>query len=110
MLVVSTKLNSCTCECISNTSKLEKKLSKIYPKIMLKTEITPRYIKSDFFPNIEATTPIVTEFVAGPALRNTKTAPLLMPLNKNAAAIGRDAVAQTYSGKLTISIAIYVIN
>lgn len=50
------------------------------------------------FPNIFFTTPIVTVFVAGPALKNTNAAPALTPESISAAAIGSDAVAQTYIG------------
>ena len=49
-------------------------------------------------PNIFLTTPMVTVFVAGPAERNTKAAPAETPESISPAAIGRDAVAQTYIG------------
>ncbi len=53
---------------------------------------------SDFVPNIFFTTPMVTVFVAGPAERKTNAAPALTPLNISPAAMGKDAVAQTYMG------------
>ena len=52
----------------------------------------------DFVPSIFFTTPMVTVFVAGPAERKTKAAPAETPESMSPAAIGRDAVAQTYIG------------
>ena len=56
-------------------------------------------------PSIFLTTPIVTVFVAGPADKKTKAAPALTPESINPAAIGSEAVAQTYIGT-AIAIAI----
>ena len=52
----------------------------------------------DLVPNIFFTTPIVTVLVAGPAERKTKAAPALTPLSISPAAMGSEAVAQTYIG------------
>lgn len=49
-------------------------------------------------PNIFFTTPMVTVLVAGPAERKTKAAPALTPESISPAAMGREAVAQTYIG------------
>ena len=42
--------------------------------------------------------PIVATLVAGPAIRNTSAVPAGMPAAISDAAIGTDAVVQTYSG------------
>ena len=55
-------------------------------------------------PSIFFITAIEDALVAGPAIRNTKTAPAVTPLVISAIAIGMDAVAQTYMGSDTISI------
>ena len=48
-----------------------------------------------FCPRIFFTTAIEEALVAGPAIRNTKTAPADTPLAIRTTAIGIDAVAQT---------------
>ena len=48
--------------------------------------------------------PMVATLVAGPAIRKTKAAPVGMPPATREAAMGTDAVAQTYSGRLITSI------
>ena len=60
--------------------------------------ILPKYTKLAFLPIDFHKTVIVAAFVAGPAIKNTRTAPGLTPANKSAAAIGTDPVAQTYKG------------
>ena len=52
-------------------------------------------------------TAIEEAFVAGPAIRNTNTAPGETPFMKRTNAIGIDAVAQTYKGRETMSITKY---
>ena len=47
--------------------------------------------------------PMVATLVAGPANRNTSTAPGDTPAASNAVAMGVDSVAQTYSGTLIAS-------
>ncbi len=56
------------------------------------------YMARDLFPNISATTPIVTLFVAGPAVKNINALPRVIPFTIRDIAIGRDDVAQTYRG------------
>ena len=63
-----------------------------------------RYATSARFPSRLRTTRIVATFVAGPASRNTSAAPGSRPFAIIAAAMGVDAVAQTYSGTPATSI------
>ena len=51
-----------------------------------------------FFPSVLPITVKVATFVAGPAINKTRAAPGDKPFNINTAAIGTDAVAQTYTG------------
>ena len=57
-----------------------------------------------FFPRIFFTTVMEEALVAGPAIKNTNTAPAETPFAIRATAIGIDAVAQTYIGNDTASI------
>ena len=54
-------------------------------------------------PNSARTAPMVAKFVAGPANKKTIAAPVGMPAATNPAAIGTEAVAQTYRGNETIN-------
>ena len=61
--------------------------------------MTPvKYEATARLPSSLATTPKVAIFVAGPANINTNTAPGETPDNNKPAAMGVDAVAQTYIG------------
>ena len=66
-----------------------------------------RYAINDLFPRVFVIKVIVAAFVAGPAIRNTSAAPGDIPFSKSTAAIGTDAVAQTYNGIAATRIIIF---
>ncbi len=72
------------------------------PTIML-----DKYASKDIFPSVLAINVIVAAFVAGPAIRNTSAAPGEIPFSMSTAAIGTEAVAQTYNGTAATRIIIF---
>lgn len=68
------------------------------PKVTAQAATVAIYKNAVFLPSTERIVVKAAAFVAGPVIRKTRATPGLAPFAINAAAMGTEAVAQTYTG------------